>query len=331
MLPFGGHEIFTFFLFTIDTSLATEKMMPTYWFRCVVLVLGGLVVNRRFWLQLAAWLGLFLASSATTSAQTYYAVSGAGNAPSNLYTFDPLTGAATLVGATGFSHVTGLAIDPTTGNLFGHVSDIGSAGGVQLISIDKNTGAGTLIGSSGHQIPDMTFRADGQLFGWAEVNASFTDSDFLVTIDKITGSATKVGVNGTGTFQTGLSFAPDGTLYLKVNTTMHTVDPNTGATTFLMFLTGDDFPLRNALLMTSNTEGFSIDRRDGTTFLFGIDLDAGTYTQIGDMGFGGIAALAFDATVIPEPATIALAGLMGSGIVLGVRRVRAKRRSKQAK
>ncbi len=288
-------------------------------------------MNRRFWLQLAAWLGLFLASSATTSAQTYYAVSGAGNAPSNLYTFDPLTGAATLVGATGFSHVTGLAIDPTTGNLFGHVSNLFGNGDTLLISIDKNTGAGTLIGNSGHQIPDMTFRSDGQLFAWAESNSTFDDFDFLTTVNKVTGSATKVGVNGTGTFQTGLSFAPDGTLYLKVDRSIFTVDPNTGAITFLMNLTGDGNFLRNALLMTSDTEGFSIDRRDGTTFLYGIDLDAETYTQIGDMGFGGIAALAFDAAVIPEPATIALASLMGSGIVLGVRRVRAKRRSKKAK
>ena len=53
-----------------------------------------------------------------------YAISGAGNATSNLYTVNTSTGAATLVGSTGFSTVTGLAFNPITGVLYGHVSDI---------------------------------------------------------------------------------------------------------------------------------------------------------------------------------------------------------------
>lgn len=261
-----------------------------------------------------------------------YAVSGAGGAPSQLYTVNPLTGATTLVGAIGFSHVTGLAIDPTSGQMYGCVSDIFGTGDVQLISINKNTGAGTLIGNTGHQIPDMSFRSDGQLFGWSEMDPSETFVDVLVSINKFTGAATPIGTSTLGTANTGFGASPNGTLLLKnFDLSMHSVNPITGETTFLTTLSGDGFSLHNILLMQTDTQGFSVGRRAGTSFLYNIDLNTSTYTEIGDMGVSNISALALDIAPIPEPGTLVLLGLAGTGTVMVIKKRRGKRRSKKAK
>lgn len=73
--------------------------------------------------------GMLWSVTATTSyAGTIYAVTGASGAASSLYSVDVSTGAATLVGATGFTHVTGLEYDATTGKLFAVKSDLFDSG-----------------------------------------------------------------------------------------------------------------------------------------------------------------------------------------------------------
>lgn len=73
------------------------------------------------------------------------------NGPGNLYPISPSTGAATLVGPTGFTRVSALAARPKTPPpdvLYG----IGSSGAFDapvLFTIDPATGAGTLIGPLG--------------------------------------------------------------------------------------------------------------------------------------------------------------------------------------
>jgi hypothetical protein len=99
-----------------------------------------------------------------------YGVTGSSNTASSLYTIDPVTGATTLIGSTGLSHVTGIDFDPITGVLYGVQSDLFGSGAANLLTIDPVTGLATIIGSTGNQIPDITIGSDGVLRGWTEGN-----------------------------------------------------------------------------------------------------------------------------------------------------------------
>src|SRR6187401_2698179 len=84
--------------------------------------------------------------SASANAQTERLLGtiGAGNL-TDLMILDPATGAVTAtVGPVGFS-VTGLAVDPADGVIYGSTGSESDPQGA-LITINRDTGAGTLIG-----------------------------------------------------------------------------------------------------------------------------------------------------------------------------------------
>ena len=90
-----------------------------------------------------------------------------GNVNSDLYTVNTATGATTSLGPIGFA-VTGLAVDPTTGTLYGSTSMQSPSNPGSIIAINKTTGAGTLVGSigmPGEEVADLTFDAAGTLYG----------------------------------------------------------------------------------------------------------------------------------------------------------------------
>ena len=152
-------------------------------------------------------LGLMAFGSQGTQAQVLYAANGADGTLSNLYILNAATGAvSSTVGPIGFG-VTGLAFHPTTGELYGVTTVENSPPQPQpsLIRINPSTGAGTLIGPLGpvgclvppanstKPVTDITFRADGTLFGWSRC------TDDLVTINLATGLATIVADSGLST------------------------------------------------------------------------------------------------------------------------------------
>jgi Ca2+-binding RTX toxin-like protein len=188
-----------------------------------------------------------------------------GSVNSNLYMIDTATGATTSIGAIGFA-VTGLAIDPISGTLFGSTSNQSPNSPNSIITIDKTTGVGTLVGAVGlgnEEVADLTFDAAGTLYGWTEI---YTDD--LVTINTATGAATKVGEAGLVTFGSGLADV-GGTLYYSGNgiwdgAALRTVDKTTGATTVVATLHGGP----------SNTDGIAalaVNPDNGT--LFGVALN----------------------------------------------------------
>ena len=149
------------------------------------------------------------ASAVAQAPERLLGADGGDGIAGNLVVLDPATGAVTsTVGPVGFP-VTGLAVDPADGVIYGSTGAESDPQGA-LITINRDTGAGTLIGevAGGDPAADLTF-LNGTLFGWIER----TPKD-LATIDKATGAATIVGDSGlTQTRGSGLAAAPDGTLY----------------------------------------------------------------------------------------------------------------------
>jgi len=159
-------------------------------------------------------------------------VSGGNNAGGNLYTVDRNTGAATLIGWTGFQAVPGLAFS-SDGTLFGSAL-IGGGANAALITIDPITGAGVTVGpfAFGPAIDPIYIDGlavdpyTGVLYGVGGrcLNAACDlSTSELYTIDTSTGAATSLGnlEDGGGplsstTFTAGMSFAADGTLYVSL-------------------------------------------------------------------------------------------------------------------
>lgn len=261
------------------------------------------------------------------SAQALYAITGAGSVESFLYRIDPTSGTVLQkIGDLGTTHVTALAFSPVTGLLYGHISNAPTSD--QLILINPDTAAFSVIGATGHQVPDMNFRTDGTLFAWSKNNQVGTLTDDLYRINVSTAQATLVGEAGYTSTMVGLSFAPNGTLYMKDANSLNTIDPTTGVPTFVMNFTG--LNLANALAFDSAGKALSINRNGVHSNLMTFDMNTGTVTTIGeilDQGqpVTGIAALAFQPSAIPEPTTIALAAIGIAG-VWSCRRLRRARK-----
>jgi hypothetical protein len=126
------------------------------------------------------------------------AVGFGGTTNDTLYRIDPVTGAATLIGAIGFNQVYALGFDKS-GTLFG-ISQTRSA----LVKVNTSTGAGALVAP-------VTLTAAYDLAFRPEDNKMFVaDSDpgtfSLYTMDPTTGVSTLVGPYGANTNLVGLAF-----------------------------------------------------------------------------------------------------------------------------
>jgi len=242
---------------------------------------------------------------------------------SNLYSINPNTGAADLIGSIGFKSCSGIAIHPATRLMFGacNTNPEGAGSGTKvsvLVSIDPRTGAGTLIGETGIEndpingfdISDISFKPNGQLFGYV------TSSEDIVTIDTTTGAATLKGPTGNPEAGNGIAWLPGDTLFHADDTDLSTVNPTTGALTFVASL---NFP--------DGVDKISgMDFQPGTNILYGstgggqfnpgpnlvtIDINPGDVTIVGDTGLDGLTGLAFDfppvgGTILPLDTTALL-------------------------
>jgi hypothetical protein len=144
----------------------------------------------------------------------------------------------------------GLALHPQTGVLYATGQNGFQSTG--LFTIDKTTGAETLIGQSGGQcctapygfmMNGIGFRSDGTLFANGltlsnpPVNGAYS---YLYTVDTGSGLATQIGLHGVNVgrqlLYSGLAFGQNGALYSLGSLSpslggLYTVDPGTGAAT----------------------------------------------------------------------------------------------------
>jgi hypothetical protein len=143
----------------------------------------------------------------------------------SLVRIDPMSGAATNVGAMGFMDVNSLAFR-SDGTLFG-----ATASG-EFLQIDTTTGAATRIGSLGNGLGawgDLAFAPDGTLFGTTYFIDGSPSGIFLMRINPTTGQADNIGPIGFSSVF-GLAFTADGLLYGGDSDTgtILRIDPTTG-------------------------------------------------------------------------------------------------------
>ena len=166
------------------------------------------------------------------SGETLYGADGAQGNPSNLYTLDPTSGAVlSTVGAIGFA-VTGLAIHPGTRVMYGATANAGVNSPRSLITINKSTGSGSLVGplslpEGSQTLADLTFTSDGTLYGLGSLDGQ------LYTVNLASGAATMVGGSGVGPpAGGGLAADPCDTIHVAPNSDqglLFTLDRTTGA------------------------------------------------------------------------------------------------------
>jgi hypothetical protein len=254
-----------------------------------------------------------------------------------LATVDQNTAAVTIVGhPAGVSRISGLAFD-NTGLLWGATQGPGgfppppgpnsASDLIRLNPADGSLYTSTLITDAtgaGISIADLAVQpGTDALYGIRNQNDQHNGWGKLYTIDKVTGVASLVG--DTHDFFGSIAFAPNGTLYMLsadldfnsdqiINQSLKVLDP-TNASVLSSIPTAQFYG------------AFGIRPTDGALFagngdqetLFTIDPLTGGETVIGNTGRNFVGDLAFLATPVPEPSSLALLGL-GLGLVpLGFR------------
>lgn len=228
--------------------------------------------------------GLFIAAAPFDV--LYAATGSASTSPGSLIKLDPVTGAGTLVGATGLPGVAGLAIN-SRGEIFVTETNTG-----KLYRLDAVNGAARLVANTGLRfLQALAFDSNDILYG-------IDDARDLYVIDPENGQATRLG--NTGDNFAGMAFDPtDGVLWVStgdaspvVPDAIFTMDPATGAavlvgTTGLLGGTPDIEFDKNGNLLGIKGSG----RKPFN--LIAIDKSTARGTMIGSTGFDGISGLAF--------------------------------------
>lgn len=224
--------------------------------------------------------------------QKLYAVSGASGNPSYLYELNPATGdTIRTIGYTGYSHITGIAVHPKTGVIYGHVNGSGGWGNGLLVRINKNTGSACPIGTTGIQSPDLAFDTAGTLYAWYEYNVATNHYDDLGTIDLSTGAFTEISSNYHGTWQTGIAFNSHNQCYMKEGFSIYPFNHTVTSKGSGVFFGGGT----NNLLAFDDNDVCYTGQRSGSNFILKtIDVNTGNLTTIGTAPVPHISAIAFD-------------------------------------
>ncbi|MCZ6778141.1 MAG: hypothetical protein O7F16_04150, partial [Acidobacteria bacterium] len=245
-------------------------------------------------------------------------------------TVNPLTGAGMVVGASGVNATPSLAVDPTTGIIYGGEG----SGSPNLYTVSALTGAWTLVGIADPEcgntnlgfaaIGGLDFRADGTLFAAVNIAGDGgTGSDHLAILDKTTGLASVIGpfgsctgvetectsASGSCTIEgmEAIAFDEFGVLWGAVNARgaagspgLYTIDPTTGAATFVTSIleTEESIPDGGIVSLQFECDGTLL---GGSSRAFGeaiggrlgtIDTLTGFFTPVGVVSATGGSSLA---------------------------------------
>lgn len=242
-------------------------------------------------------------AAAAVTSPTLFMAQG-NNFASDLYTIDPATGAATSVGNIGMA-VTGMAYNTTTGTLYGVTTPNSLVSPRNLITIDTNTGAPTVIGplvsgSGTETIAELEFDGSGTLWGWSE------SGDHLASIDLGTGAVTE--------FPNFISTAGDGMIWIPSSDTLwfmpnsangnyYTLNRTTGEPTSVGTLSGAGSQTIPAAAISCDGLTSHATLMGNPTNLATVDFATGVVTDIGSTGVNTGDALAWACVSVAPPPT----------------------------
>ena len=223
----------------------------------------------------------------------YAASAVVGSTPSQMYSINTSTGAATLIGQTGVNEIDGLAIRPSTSELFGMFTN---SNGSTLYRMSSQHGDALFTRNLG--IPNLraiTFSLSGDtLYGG-------TTNGRLYRLNLTTGDTTYIGT-ASGKIYSGLAISPtSGLLWASVRPplagrdSIYTVDRTIGATTGIG-RTGLNL-ITPYIAFNPNGNLFAIIGSGAqTNSLYSIDTLTAASTLIGSTGVTGIQAIAMKTT-----------------------------------
>jgi len=226
----------------------------------------------------------------------YAAAFNGPTGPASLYSIDPVTSAATLIGPIGFWRVSAMDVSED-GTVYAVGRDPVTRKSV-LLTIDLATGAGTAIGPTGVEqlgfgdtIADISFRpSDHVLFAYLEAG------DGLGTIDLATGRTTALGSTGVSCCGNGMAFTPDGRLLHANEDALHLLNQTTGAATTLVPLIYPaigDARISSMDFDPATGELFGFVKSDNGTFLVKVDVTSGVVRIVGAGTVSGMDAIAW--------------------------------------
>ena len=244
---------------------------------------------------LAVASGVLVAAQVANADEVLFGLGAVGDGRT-IHTIDVTTAEATPIGSgTGYTG-NALVFDPSSGQLL----SVEHSTGV-LITIDMTTGVGSYVAdlSLPSNIQGLSFGPDGELFGLDMYSGLAFQ---LVTIHTSTGEVAVIGPLGqTGTEALAYD-AAEGFFWATKGTQLFSVDPATGAATFV----------RN---VPASSYGLAVDAA-GT--LYGAISDLWNFsddTLVGNCGVN-MAGLTF----VPEPACLSMVAL-GAVIIMRRRRL----------
>jgi hypothetical protein len=222
------------------------------------------------------------------SEKTFYASSGVQN-NGNILTIDAVTGAGTTIGASTYSEVTSISINPLDGRMYGLVADINSS---EIVKINTAEGdAHNYFNLNILQMASIAFDTSGVLY-------AITRNGELYTVDLDDGSATFV-IDAVGTYL-GIAFHPQ-TNELWA-TSRAVVPPNRDAI-FKVNLTTGDTTIIGHTGLGKQTNDIAFDENMNLFGVVGtsaqlndfisINTSNGAGTIIGSVGFNHILGLAY--------------------------------------
>jgi DNA-binding beta-propeller fold protein YncE len=280
------------------------------------------------------------ASSAGAALHTLYAASVrsavSGDAPiaGNLYTVNLANGTASLVGAIRLPGskpigVTGMAVHPSSGVLYGITSEQSPNSPRSLVTIDPTSGAAAVVGDLGAAGSDIAFDPKGTLYAWLPSTSQ------IGTVNLSNATVTPIGKPGPAGSPAGITIDPSGMVYVTskgASGTLDNVDLATGSLQVGPQLSGAPFSTQinsmsfspSGLLLAVNSNGgapantrlVTINTATGVVATIGPlpdDTDALAFTGIGPnlaptlstMSPGGRVVIAVVSTVL-----LVLAGML---------------------
>jgi hypothetical protein len=205
----------------------------------------------------------------------------------NLYTINLANGTASLVGAIRLPGskpigVTGMAVHPSDGTIYGITSEQSPNSPRSLVTIDPASGAATFVGELGAVGSDIAFDAKGTLYMWLPSTSQ------LGTVNTSSGAVSPLGKPGPAGSPAGIAIDGQGMVFVTAKGaggTLDNVDLATGSLQIGPPLTGAPFSTQinsmsfspSGLLLAVNSNGGS----PASTQLVTINTATGAVATIG--------------------------------------------------